>query len=120
MFIHKINYEHYKGWGVRSKSEYKFIGICWLALCVNDNSVIYFNSFGVEHISEENKKLTGNKNIITNVFRMQAYDTIMFGYFCIEFIDFMFKDKSLTEFTNLFLRRNSKSNDKVILEYFLK
>ena len=66
----------------------------------------YFDSFGVEHIPKEIIKFINrpsqNKNIMTNIFRIQAYDSIMCGYFCIAFIDFMFKGKSLTEYTNLF------------------
>ena len=30
----------------------------------------------------------------------------MYGYFCIEFIDFMLKGKSLTDFTNIFSPNN--------------
>ena len=61
-----------------------------------------FDSFGVEHIPKETIKFIGNKNIITNIFRTQACDSIMCGYFCIGFIDFMFKGNSLTDFTDLF------------------
>ena len=50
---------------------------------------MYFDSFGVEHIPKEIKKFIGNKNIITNIDRIQAYDSIMCGYFCTGFIDFM-------------------------------
>ena len=73
-----------------------------------NNSVTYFDSFGVEHIPKEIKKFIGNKNIQANIFRISAYDSVMCGYFCIEFIDFMFKDKSLTDFTNLFSLNNFK------------
>ena len=69
---------------------------------MNNNDVTYFDSFGVEHIPKEIKTFINNKNIKTNIFRIQAYDSVMFGYFCIRFIDFMFKGKTLTEFTNLF------------------
>ena len=43
----------------------------------------------------------------------------MCKYFCIEFIDFMFKDKNSTDFTNLFSPNNFKKNDDIILNYFL-
>ena len=59
------------------------------------------------------------KNIKTNIFRTQAYDSIMCGYFCIEFIDFMFKGKTLTDYTNLFLPNDFKKNDDTILKYFM-
>ena len=68
----------------------------------NIKTVTYFDSFGVEHIPKEIKKFVNNKNIIVNIFRIQAYDSTMCVYFCIGFIDFMFKDKSLTDFTNRF------------------
>ena len=60
---------------------------------------IYFNSFGVEHIPKEIKKFIGNKNIKTNI---QAYDSIMCGYFCTGFIEFILKGKSLLDYTNSF------------------
>ena len=59
--------------------------------------VIYFDSFGVEHIPKEIKKFMGNKNIIINIYRIQVYDSIMCRYFCVGFIDFMLKGKSLLD-----------------------
>ena len=69
--------------------EFKSIGTHCIALYVNANNIIYFDSFGVEHISKEIKKIIENKNIITNIHRIQAYDSIMYGYLCIGFTDFM-------------------------------
>ena len=90
----------------------------WVALYVqNNNSVIYFDSFGVEHIPKEIKAFINNKNIKTNIFRIQAYGSIC-GYFCIGFIDFMLKGKTLTEYANLFSPNNFKKNDDIILNYF--
>ena len=60
---------------------------------VLNNDVTYFDSFGVEHIPKEIKTFISNKNIKTNIFRIQAYDSIMCGYFCIAFIDFMLAGK---------------------------
>ena len=85
---------------------------------VNAKNVTYFDSFGVEHIPKEIKKFIGNKNIITNIYRIQAYNSIMCGYFCIGFIDFMLKGKSLLDYTNLFSPNNYEKNDKIILKYF--
>ena len=67
---------------------------------MNAENVTYFNSFGVGYIPKEFKKLTGNKNIITNICRMQAYNSIMCGYFCIGFLDFMLTGTSLWDYTN--------------------
>ena len=69
--------------------EYSDIGTHWIALYVNIKTVTYFDSFGVGHIPKEIKKFINNKNIIANIFRLQAYDSVMCGYFCIEFIDFI-------------------------------
>ena len=85
----------------------------------NNNNVIYSNSFGVEHIPKEIKTFIKNKNIKTNIFRIQAYDSIMCGYFCIGFIDFMLKGKTLTEYTNLFSPNNFKTNDDITSNYFM-
>ena len=99
--------------------EYSDIGTHWVALHVNNNDVTYFDSFGVEHIPKEIRTFISNKNIKTNIFRIQAYDSIMCRYFCIGFIDFMLAEKTLTDFTNLFLPNNILKNDDIILNYFM-
>ena len=76
----------------------------------------YFDSFGAGHIPNEIRKFIGNENITTDIHRIQAYNSIMWEYFCIGFIDFMLQGKSLLEYTNLFYEY--KKNDKIILEYF--
>ena len=86
--------------------EYSDIGTHWIALYVQNNDVTYFDSFGVEHISKEIKTFISNKNIKINIFRIQAYDSIMCRYFFIGFIDFMLARKTLTDFTNLFSPNN--------------
>ena len=96
--------------------EYHDIGTHWVALYANNKTVTYFDSFGVEHIPKEIMKFIDNKNIITNIFRMQAYDSIMCGYFCVGFINFMFKGNSLS---NLFLPNDFRKNDDIILNYLL-
>ena len=77
--------------------EYSVIRIHWVALYVNNKTVTYFDSFVVEHIPKEIKKRIDNKNMIANIFRIQAYDSIMCGYFCIGLIYSMFKGNSLTD-----------------------
>ena len=86
--------------------EYSDIGTHWIALYVNNKTVTYFDTVGVEHIPKEIKKIFNNKNIIANIFRLQAYDSVMCGYFCIGFIDFLLKGNNLTYFTNLFSPNN--------------
>ena len=85
---------------------------------MNTKNIVYFDSFGVGHIPKEIKKFIGNKNIITNIYRIQAYDSIMCRYFCIGFIDFMLKGKSLLDYINLLSPNDYEKNDKIILKYF--
>ena len=81
-------------------------------------NVTYFDSFGVEHVPKEIRKSIGNKNIITNIYRIQAFDSTMCGYFSIRFIDFMLKGKSLLDYTNLFSTNEYEKNDIIILKCF--
>ena len=74
--------------------EYSDIGTQWIALYVLNNVATYFDSFGVEHIPKEIKAFIGNKNVKTNIFTIQAYDSIMCGYFCVGLIDFMLAGKT--------------------------
>ena len=77
---------------------------------VKKNEVVYFDSFGVEYIPKEIRefieefieKLPGNKNIKTNIFRVREDNSIMCGYFCTGFIDFMLAGKKFIDYTNLF------------------
>ena len=98
--------------------EYHNIGTLRVALYVNNKIAIYFDSFGVEHIPKDIMKFIAYKKIITNICRIQAYDSIMCDYFCIGFINFMFNGKSLTDYTNLFSPNDLKKNDDIILKYF--
>ena len=69
---------------------------------VNGDNVTYFDSFGVVHIAKEIKKFIGNKKIITNIYYIQAYDSVMCRYFCLGFINFVLKGKSLLDYAHLF------------------
>ena len=81
---------------------YSDIGTHSIALYVLNNDVTYFHNFGVEHIPKEIKAFICNKSMKTNIFRIQVYDSIMCGYFCIALINFMLAGKILIHFTNLF------------------
>ena len=99
--------------------EYENSGTHWVSLFVKTNEVIYFDSFGVENIPKEiNKFIGNNKKIKASIFRIQAYDSIMCGYFCIEFINYMLKGKTLLDYTNLFSPNDFKKNDQIIKRIF--
>ena len=82
--------------------EYADIVTHWIALFCNRNEITYFDSFGVEHVPKEIKKFINIKSIRANIFRAQANDSVMRGFFCIGLIDFMLAGKKLTDHTNLF------------------
>ena len=98
--------------------EYADVGTHWIALFCNRNEIVYFDSFGVEHVPEEIKEFIGNKNIKANIFRVQANNSVMCEYFCIGFIDFLPAGEKLTDFTSMFSPYDFKTNDKTILSYF--
>ena len=98
--------------------EHDDIGTHWIALFCKTNEIVNFDSFGVEHVPEEIKKFIGNKNIKANIYRVQATNSVMCGYFCIGFIDFMLAGKTLTDYTNLFSPYDFDKNDQIILSYF--
>ena len=92
--------------------EYADASTHWIALFCKKNEIVYFDSFGVQYIPEEIKKfieeLPGNKNIKAIFFQVQGNNSIMCGYFCIGFIDFMLAGKKLTDYANLFSPHNLK------------
>ena len=92
----------------------------WVALYVYSNNVTYFDFFSVEHIPKEIKAFVDHAvSITTKIFRIQTYDLIMCGYFCIGFIDFMLAGKTLAEFANLFSPNNFRKIDDIVLNYFM-
>ena len=107
--------------------EYENTGTHWVSLFVKPKYTVYFDSFGIEHIPKEINKFIGNNDttkssaiarIKSNIFRIQAYDSIMCEYFCIEFINYMLKGKTLLDYTNLFSPNDFKNNDQVIKRIF--
>ena len=98
--------------------EYKDTGTHWVALFCKQNEIVYFDSFGIEHIPEEIKKFIGNKNIKANICRVQANNSLVCGYSCIGFIDFMLVGKTLIDYTNLFSPYDFNKSDQTIFSYF--
>ena len=98
--------------------EYADVETHWIALYCDRNEIAYFSSFGVEHVPEEIKEFIGNKNKKANIFRVQVNDSVLCGYFCIGFIDFMLAGKKLADYTNLFSPHDFRKNDNIILSYF--
>ena len=98
--------------------EYANEGTHQIASFCNRREIVYFDSFGVEHVTEEIKEFIGNRNIKANIFQVQANNSVMCGHFCIGFIDFMLAGKKLTDFTSLVSPHDFKKSDDIILSYF--
>ena len=106
-----------KGVYIINLDEYENTGTHWVSLFVKPKYTVYFDSFGIEHIPKEINKFI-NYDIKSNIFRTQGYDSIMCRYFCIEFINYMLKGKTLLDYTNLFSPNDFKTNDQVIKRIF--
>ena len=89
-----------------------------LLLKIKDGSYV-INLDEYADVPEEIEEFIGNKNVKTNIFRVQANDSVMSGYFCRGFIDFMLAGKKLTVYTNLYSPHDFKKKDSIIL-YYLK
>ena len=107
-----------RGVNVINLDEYKSIGTLWEALYVSSDDLTYFDSFWVKYISKDIRKFIDNKNSIINIYRIQANDSKMCGYFCIGFIDFMRKGRILIDYINLLSPTKCEKNEKIILKYF--
>ena len=106
------------GANVINVDEYGDVGTHWIALYCNRSEIVYFNGFGVEHVSEEIKEFIGNKNIKPSIFRVQPNNSVMCEYFCTRLIDFMIAGKNLTDFTSIFCPYDFEKSDDIILSYF--
>ena len=96
--------------------EYKSIRTHRIALYVNGDNETYFHSFRAVYIPKENKKLIRSKNIMTDYFRIQAYDSRIYGYISIGVIYFMMQF-ILLDCSSFFSKKYEK-NDKIILKCF--
>ena len=98
--------------------DYESIETHWIALYANEENGTYFDRFWVEHIPKEIRNFIGNKNVSTNIYRIQVYNSIMCKYFCIGFIDFMLNGKNLLDCANLFSPNEHTKNDKKNIKIF--
>ena len=95
--------------------EYADVGTHWIALFCNRNETVYFDMV----LNMFLKKLNNLLEIkAANIFRVQANDSLMCGYFCIGFIDVMRTGKKLTDFTNLFSPYDFEKIDHIVLDLF--
>ena len=92
-------------------------GTQWVSLFIDRNTAVYFDSFGIEYIPQEVLNKIKDKSITHNIFRIQDNESIMCGFYCITFIEYMLSGKTLLDYTNLFSPNDYKKNDKIIYKF---
>ena len=85
-----------------------------VSLFIDRNTSVYFDSFGIEYIPQEVLKKIKDKSITHNIFRIQGNESIMCGFYCIVFIEYMLAGKILLDYTllNYFLQMTIKGMTK--------
>ena len=70
---------------------------------IHGNVAIYFDSFGIEYISQDVLNKIRQKSSIThNIFTIQNNESIICVFYCIAFIGYILAEKTLLGYTNLF------------------
>ena len=93
-------------------------GTNWVSLFTDRNTAVYFDSFEVIYISLEVLKKIRDKSVTHNISRIQDNESIMCGFYCIAFAEYMRAGKTLLDYTNLFSPNDYKKNGKLIYKYF--
>ena len=79
---------------------------------------MYFDYFGTEYIPQEVLNKIKDKSITHNIFRVQVNESIISGFYCIDFIEYMLSEKTLLDYTNLFSPNDYEKDYKIIYNYF--
>ena len=90
----------------------------WVSLFIDRNTALYFDSFGIENIPLEILNRIRAKSTAHSIFREQDNESIMCGFYCIAFTEYVLAGKSLLDYTNLFSPNDYKKNHKIIYQYF--
>ena len=103
---------------VISLDDQKSKGTYWVSLFIHKNVSVYFDSFGIQYIPLEVLNKIRDKSITHNIFRRQYNESIMCGFYCIAFTEYMLAGKTLLDYNNLFSPHDYKKNYKIISKYF--
>ena len=72
------------------------------------------HTFNIEYIQQEISNKIKEKSITQNVCRIQDNKSILCGFYCMTFIEYMLAGRTLLDYTNLFFPNDYKRNDKII------
>ena len=93
-------------------------GTYFVSLFFDRKTAVYFDSFGIEYISQEVLNKIKDKSIAHNIFRIQDNESILCGFYSVPFIEYMLAENILPDYTNLFSPNNYEKNDKIIYKCF--
>ena len=93
-------------------------GTHWVSLFIDNNLALYFDYFGTGYIPQEVLNKIRDKSITHNIFRIQANKSVMCGFYCMAFIEYMLSRKTLLDYTNSFSPNDYRMNDKIMYKYF--
>ena len=85
---------------------------------IDRNTAVYCDSFGNENIPQTALNIIKNKSVTHNIFRIQDNGFIMCGFYCIAFVEYILKGKTLLNYINLFSPNDYINNSKIIFKYF--
>ena len=74
--------------------------------------LLCFDSFEIKYIAKEVLNKIKDKST-HSIFRIQDDDSVICGFYCIAFIEYMFAEKTLLDYAILFLLNNYRKNDKI-------
>ena len=86
----------------------------WVSIFIDKNIAVYFNSFGIEYIPQEVLSKIKDKSITHNIFRIQVHESIICGFYCIAFIEYLLVGKTFLDYTNLFSPNDYNKNNEII------
>ena len=108
-----------KDWAYIINLDWKIAkGTHQVSLFTDKNLAVYFDSLRINYIPREVLSKVKDKWIIDNIFRTQDNQSVMCGFCCIAFIEYMLARKKLLGYTNLFSPDNYKISGKIIYKYF--
>ena len=93
-------------------------GTHWVSLFIDKHLDVYFDSFEIECIPQEQLCKTKDQLITHKIFRIQDNEPIICGFYLIAFIEHMLAGKTLLDYINLFSPNGYKKNGKIMYEYF--
>ena len=93
-------------------------GTHWVSLFIDRNTAAHFGSFGIEYIPQEVLSEIKDKSITHSRFRIQSNESIICGFYCITFIEYVIPGKTLLDYTNLFSPNDYQKNDRIIYKHF--